>query len=138
MVARSRGINNIMSAAAITAAFVLLIGTQSAAAETFVSPLGGVSLLDYHVEVNAAHACAAPDGQGPTMSFTKGSVSVYPSLLKKIEKVMGPGILNTAALEKVRQVQTKRFLESSERHVDSEKDAETHEFKHWLKKNDMV
>ena len=30
------------------------------------------------------------------------------------------------------------FLESSERHVDSEKDAETHEFKHWLKKNDMV
>eukprot|EP00984_Skeletonema_dohrnii_P034572 scaffold33594_cov201-Skeletonema_dohrnii-CCMP3373.AAC.6 len=121
-----------------TAAFVLLIGAQQrAAAKTVVSPLGGANLLDFHVEVNAANACAAPDGYGPTMPYTKGAASIYPSLLTKIKKVIGPRI-NSAALEEVRQVQTLHFVESTAPHVDIHMDAETHKFNKWLKHDDVV
>ena len=108
------------------------------AAEIVVKPLvGGVNLfLDYRVEVNAANACAAPDGHALPRT---GSAFIYPSLLKKIQKAVGPGNINPAALGAVRQVQTKRFMESSARHVDCHMDAETHKFAHLLKKDyDMV
>jgi hypothetical protein len=120
--------------AAFAFAALLIGGTQHVAAEIVVEPLvGGVNLfLDYRVEVNAANACAAPDRNGP--SFTKGSAFIYPSLLKKIQKAVGPGYINPAALGAVRQVQTKRFMESSARHVDSLGGT----FKDLLKKDDMV
>eukprot|EP00984_Skeletonema_dohrnii_P003505 scaffold1185_cov106-Skeletonema_dohrnii-CCMP3373.AAC.1 len=125
-----------------TVAFVLFCGgahpIQRTAAKTLVSPLGGVNLLDYHIEVNAADACAAPDGNGPTMPFTKGAALVYPSLLAKIKKVVGPRNVNSAALEAVRQVQTLHFMESSARHVDNSMDAETGKVSQWLKKDDVV
>ena len=109
------------------------------AAELVVKPLvGGVNLfLDYRVEVNAANACAAPDGHGPTMTSAKGSAFIYPSLLKKIQKAVGPGNINPAALGAVHQVQTKRFMESSARHVDSHVDSLGSTFK-GLQKDDMV
>jgi hypothetical protein len=123
--------------AAFAFAALLIGGAQHVAAELVVEPLvGGVNLfLDYRVEVNAANACAAPDRNGP--SFTKGSAFIYPSLLTKIQKAVGPGNINPAALGAVHQVQTKRFMESSARHVDSHVDSLGSTFK-GLQKDDMV
>ena len=107
----------------VAAAAVLLAGTQSVAAKPFTGSLGGLNtFLDFRVEVDAANACDATahiviqslsDG-----STTRGSASVYPSLLKKIEKEFGHGTIHPTALEEVHQVQTKRFTETSPLHRD--------------------
>jgi hypothetical protein len=101
------------------AAAVLLAGTQSVEAKSLASPLGGINaLLDFHVEVDAASACDAAAAYSDG-SITRGSASVYPSLLKKIEKAIGHGTIHPAALEEaVHQVQTKRFMETSPLHRD--------------------
>jgi len=102
------------------AAAVLLAGTQSVEAKSFASPLGGINaLLDFRVEVDAASACDAANSNYSVGSITRGSASVYPSLLKKIEKAIGHGTIHPAVLdEAVHQVQTKRFMETSPLHRD--------------------
>jgi hypothetical protein len=85
------------------AAAVLLAGTQSVAAKPFVGSLGGLNtLLDFRVEVDAANACdAAAYSDG---SVTKGLASVFPSLLKKIEKEMGHGTIHPTPIKCKRSV----------------------------------
>jgi hypothetical protein len=90
------------------AAAVLLAGTQSVAAKPFAGSLGGLNtLLDFRVEVDAANACdAAAYSDG---SVTKGLASVFPSLLKKIEKERGM-VPSTLPLWRKQPIKCKRSV----------------------------
>ena len=111
---------------------VILIASQSTSVSAhgaFISPLGGgVNLFpqaSYTIEVDAAHENSAHgmwsglteadrSRGGSTRSY--GSASVYPSFLKKIQKSLLAADNFDDAI--IRQVQTVRLTESSQRHTD--------------------
>ena len=121
-----------MKITSTSVAGVILIASQStpvSAHGAFISPLGGgVNLFpqaSYTIEVDAAHENSAHgmwsglteadrSRGGSTRSY--GSASVYPSFLKKIQKSLLAADNFDDAI--IRQVQTVRLTESSQRHTD--------------------